>query len=295
MSRTPHDKTFHQLMEERSFFLPFLKTYLPPEIQAKINWDSVRFYRASGKHISGQKQRAHQSDIMYLADFMGEPGIIWLHGEHQSTPDPLLGLRIMQYQISELLNYAKANKSKKLPTIVTLIYYQGTKPYPYETTLASYFANPVQGLKYLGHPILIDLPNTPDSELAKHTPIAGVELLLKHIRHKNIEPHLPTIFEKLKKTDPSLFKIVLEYLILSSDASQHRLENIVRNTLPDYEEDVMTLAKRLKQEGQQQGLRQGILQTAKNLLLKNLPVTLIAETTGLTLGELQHLQQDMPR
>ena len=45
-----HDIHFKQLMAERSFFEPFIKTYLPTELLSKIDWNSIELYRMGGTH-----------------------------------------------------------------------------------------------------------------------------------------------------------------------------------------------------------------------------------------------------
>ena len=63
--------------------------------------------------------------------------------------------------------------------------------------------------------------------------------------------------------------------------------------LPNYREDIMTLAQQLKQEGLQQGLQQGreeFLALIRNLLKQNVPLATIRSASGLSEQELLELE-----
>lgn len=302
MTKDIHDKTFAQLLSDQRFVEDFFKTYLPVEIQNLIQWKSLSLYKMGGKHVQEKTHQISIADVIYLAKIDQEMGMLWIHFEHQAKPDRLMTLRIVNYQTAELLNYAKVNKLDKLPPIISLIYHQGEKPYPYSLALKDLFDNPIIGIKYFGVPVLIDLPSLSDEEINKHGNIAPVELLLKYIRRKDFEKNYRGIIAGLQQVHGDIRKIVLKYLIERSDISQEKLFETILEYLPKEENDMATVAEQLRYQGKQQGLQQGLQEglqqgqhqarqeIAKVLLATGQSVTEIANITGLPETEVLSLQ-----
>lgn len=110
-------------------------------------------------------------------------------------------LRIIHYQTAELLAYAKQNPNQKLPSIITFIYHQGEKPWPYSLAVADLFAEPELAMRYFGKPILIDLPATSDEVIKAHQSIWPVEMILKHVRRKDFKKGLRLMLSALQSVD----------------------------------------------------------------------------------------------
>lgn len=312
-----HDQNFKALMQERSFFEPFLKTYLPEEIKTRLDWSSIEFYKMCGSHEEEKTGNSFESDLVYLAKMGNEQSLLWLHSEHQSRSDRIMPLRILNYQVAELLNFSKANRGKKLPSIVTLIYHQGKRPWTHSLELKNLFAEPELAMRYFGHPILVDLPTFSDKALLAHPNIGPIEMVLKHIRQKDFEKNLRIILSELRTADDKPRRIVLKYLIEVADAPQDKLLKMARQCLTHDEETVMTVGDQLRAEGMElgiqkglhQGLHQGIQKGiqqglhegehkkacdfAKKLLLKGFPIEEITDLTDLPLTEIQALQQTL--
>ncbi len=216
MSKNLHDKHFHALLEEREFAIPFLQSHLPEEIKNRIDWSSLHLRRMGGKHVIGMTKASMHADIVYLVDIDNHPALLWIHIEHQSTFDPLMPLRILQYQVGELLAYAKSNKTHQLPAIISLLFHQGTRPLSEPVELSNVFKDPDLALRYLGNPILIDLPSIPDAELLAQPVIGHIELLLKKIRDPSLQDSLPVSGSGIKNLSDSLRRIVLESNVSST-------------------------------------------------------------------------------
>jgi len=185
-----HDRHFKKLMGSRAFYEPFIKTYLPKELLGRVDWQATELYKMSGTHMEENSQKSFEADVIYLTKINGESHFFWLHVEHQSTPDKHMTLRVLNYQIAELLNYAKQNPGKKLPSIVSFIYNQGEGRWPYSLDIKDLFAEPELAMRYFGKPILIDLPIMSDDDLRAHHNIGPIEMILKHVRRKDFEKGL---------------------------------------------------------------------------------------------------------
>lgn len=124
-----HDLNFKELMSERAFFEPFLKAYLPQELQKTIDWNLLEIHRSGPKRLENKTQENFEPDLIYFLrstkNNSKKEYSLCVHIEHQTSSDPLMPLRISNYQTAELLAYAKHNPGKKLPIIFSLIYYQG--------------------------------------------------------------------------------------------------------------------------------------------------------------------------
>ncbi len=217
MAKNYHDKTFQALMQQRTFALSFLQAHLPPDLQEQIDWNTLQLLRIDGKHIENAAASTICSDIVYLVNVNHEPAMLWTHIEHQSTPDRWMALRVLQYQVATLLSHARSNDLTKLPAIISIIYYQGKVPYPYPVDLPSLFIDQEVAVKYLGKPILVDLPGTPDQALLATPTIGGIEFLLKHIRKKGFEKFADTALKELKNIDDNIREIVLEHVLVVAD------------------------------------------------------------------------------
>ena len=297
-----HDNNFKQLMAERSFFEPFIKTYLPPELLNRIDWESVSLYKMGGSHIEENTQKEFEADVIYLAKLDGRDAFLWLHCEHQGAPDKMIVLRVINYQSAELLSYAKQNPGKDLPAIVTLIYHQGEKPWPYSLNIADLFAEPELAMKYFAKPILIDLPSISDEELKRHRNIGSVEMVLKYIRRKDFGQRMQMVMSELHTVDDNSRKIVIRYLIQVADVSEAELFETAKKCLPQDKELIMTVAeqigKRYFHEGMEQGVQQGMergvqqgmeqgmelekFQIAKNMLEEGFSLQVVERTTKIS-------------
>ena len=301
-----HDKHFKQLMQERRFFEPFLKTYLPSELLTRIDWNSIDFYKMGGRHREQNTKKEFEADVIYLCNLDGKQAMLWVHAEHQSGSDPIMILRVANYQFAELLSFARQNPAKPLPTIVTILYHQGKKPWKATLKLEDLFAEPALAMRYLMRPILVDLPSRSDQELTAHENIGPAELIMKYIRRKDFAKKLSLFARIIHTVDDKSRSTVLEYIINAVHITEAELTEVAQHCMQiEDKEKLMTLADRLVargmqqgvQQGMQQGIQQGVQQErlaiAKSMLLKGFEHDLIAETTALTLQEIKALQKGL--
>ena len=267
--------------------------YLPKDLLPKLDWSSIKLYKMGGQHIESKTQKAFESDLIYLANFAKEPKMLWIHIEHQSTPDRRMFLRILNYQTAELLAYATQNpKEKLLPGIISLIYHQGSQPWPYELDLKYQFKDIDFYEKYFGKPIFIDLPAMSDEALKNHQNIGPVEVILKYVRQKakTLELKFPELVADLDAVDDMSKVIVLKYVVDFLNLSGEEVIKIIQECLPKSEGIIMNAREEWTQEGIKKGMQQGMQQgmqknseeIALNMLTKGLCDQLIQEVTQLS-------------
>ena len=113
ISTNYHDQNFKSLMSEPHFFNGFLQTYLPEKIQQDLDLNSVEISKKDGKHLEQKTHKVFEADLVYLLKAQKkikyQNTIFLLHIEHQSSPDPLISLRISKLATFWSLVRPKAN------------------------------------------------------------------------------------------------------------------------------------------------------------------------------------------
>ena len=301
-----HDANFKQLMSHRSFFEGFINAYFPKDLLNQMDWKSIELYKMGGKHLEEKTHKEFEADLIYLARFNQEESFLWIHCEHQSSPDKNMTLRIVNYQTAELLSYAKQNPKKNLPSIVTFIYHQGDKPWPYSLDIKDLFKNPDLAMKYFGQPILIDLPALSDEVLRSRENIGPIEMVLKHIRQKGFAKKIHLILAELRSVDDKCRKTLLKYIIQFLDLPKDELIQVIEENLPNDKEQAVTVYEQLIQEGMQRGVQQGMqrgvqqgmqqgveierLEIACSMLIEGFETSIIQKITKLSVQEITDLK-----
>ena len=287
-----HDITFKSLMHEREFFQGFFKTYLPAKVYQSIDWDSSHVFNISGEHIrevfpfENQKQLRITKDIADLAyivnrkkDGKSEQALLTLHIEHQNKPDKLLPLRMSLYILGMLYEFAKINKTDKLPHVHAIIYYQGKQsPYPYAKDLSSMFPKDYL-FGALLKPIFVDLGQIPDETLLAHKETGAAEIAFKHIHEKNLLPYADFLATSIKNLNDNSTKTVLQYILKASsgldnsdEQSQKFIESLTEK-LPEKKEIIMSLIDQLT--------KKKFIEAARKLLSQGVSPEVIKASLGI--------------
>ena len=296
-----HDRLFKDLLNDRKFSVSFLKQYLPMELAALINWGSVKLNSANVEHIRQQHKTNHKqkeaSDLAFHFSFKdGRYGACFVHIEFQTTDDKTIIVRTRHYQTSYLLDFVKRNKkSKKLPLVVSIIYYANEKPFSHSLDIYDHFENSELAREYAFTTQFIDLSKLTDTELLKHGYIAGLECILKHVAEKNVDARLDIISHAIKSYDSFARKTLIRYLAHYSGLENQVLSDKIINNQPTLENDMKSAAQQWIDEGiekgvilgKQEGIEQGVEKVARNMLSKGADIEFVAETTGIAPSQLE--------
>jgi len=294
----------------------FFKAYLPLDIQADIDFESLTLEKLNTSTVRDNLKNRDIADVLFYVTLKGLPAYLLVHAEHQSRADKLMPLRVLNYASSALLDYARTNPGRVLPPIISLVYYHGRqKPYPYTMNTLDLFGElPEHYKKYIFNPLLIDLSEISDEELSRHGQMAASDMLFKHIFDPNIGKSLDNIFKELSKTSHEMRYFGVQYLVNRIDYPPAKFIEKALKYLD--EEDVMTIADQFKQmginEGLSLGLEQGIergmerglergvekgskeraLDIAHRMLLEGLSVDVVSKCTGLPASTISHLKKN---
>ena len=302
---TPHDLFVKTSLKDINIARAFLKTHLPQEIQKRIDFNSLV---PTDKEFILPELKRIQSDIIYKCLIDNQDSYIHFLIEHMSTAESMLPFRRLQYNVALMDDHLRQG-NKKLPSIISLCLYHGTKsPYPYSTDIHDCFENPELSRQYSFQPMkLIDLTVMDDETLQEHGLNALMELLLKHHSDKQIIRFLKNLQESGKLSrllsaidDGNYPIIVLDYLMNTGDDPSSKADDVIdilTKALPQYGDQFMTFAQQLKHEGMQQGMQQGMqhekYEIAKNMLRDNEPLEKVCRFTGLDLEIVAKLEQEI--
>jgi len=305
ISHNIHDQNFKTLMSEPDFSQSFLKTYLPKNLRSSLSLDTTEITPRPLRHLEPKTNKTFEADVVYLLKNTDWNYLLFIHIEHQSTPDKNIVFRIAHYQTAQIASYMKENpKTDYPPKVISLIYYQGEKPWPYLDLDLVNFKNYSPGLI-----LLIDLPAIPDETLLKHKDIGKIEVLLKYIGLKKHKNNLEKLLPGLQTCNNMLREILLKYLTSVTEFSEDKFSNLIQRCLPKDKDIAMTLAEhwvkkgyqdgRLKgmqegkAEGKAEGKMEGLKEVACRMLLAEKSHALIHEATGLSLKAIAKIKKEM--
>jgi len=254
---TPHDDLFSCIMQHLHIAKDALKAYLPRKVSKKINWGTLKLQRMDTRSID-DKNRKTIADIVFLAsDKQNKQTFqLLLHFEHFSHLPREAILRTVHYQVSALLDYAKAHPNQLLPLPISIVYFHGKQNIKNKPTQMSDLFASKDFLTYFANPIFHDITQIPDEELKTHGSMGGIDLLFKHVYEKPSVELLDKVLPVSTKEPSQVQQYIVRYLLQCWDVDPA----IITNTAIKYfdKRAVMTAAERLIERKNRE--------SAKNLL-----------------------------
>ena len=221
--------------------------------------------------------------------------------EHQSTINENMPLRLLEYvsRIYEQLVPSEDRYEKKMikiPYPEFFVFYNGTEDYPVETELrlsdAFIFPDEKYNVKSSDLTIeikvkIININSDKQSPILKQCKkLEEYSLLIDYIRESKKENPKAPLEQAINKALQN--GVLSEYL--------KRKSTEIRNMLIaeySYETDIKVQRREAYREGLAEGIEQGAernkIETAKNMIQKNIPLETIAECTALPLEKVQEL------
>ncbi len=213
---------------------------------------------------------------MPLVDREGEASVFILV-EHQSTPDPLMAVRVLIYAVETSSRFIERHRAKtgraprRLPAAIPLVVHQGRRPWSGPRSLAEAFDLSPALQAVLGEhlprlTLLIDDLAVPDGERGGRTQRALTAAALLAMRAART-PATEGLAERLAALisasldEPGRAEVVatvVEYLYTQVDQfSPSRLLETIDATDAETKEVLMTVADRLRAEGRAEGRVEG--------------------------------------
>ncbi|MEQ5185099.1 MULTISPECIES: Rpn family recombination-promoting nuclease/putative transposase [Providencia] len=294
-SSIPHDAAFKGFMTKQGNARDFFELHLPEQIKRLCDFDTLTLINSA---FIDSKLRTRFSDVLYSVQTKMGDSYIYLLVEHQSTPDKLMGWRLMHYAFMAMNQHLQQGH-KTLPLVVPILFYHGeTSPYPYEGTWTQCLPHAEIAHDLYSSPFpLVDITVVEDTEIVSHRKIAVMELAMKHKKLRNDHQRVTEHFVQILNShynDKDDVVTILNYLFIIMDSPYYT--HIVK-TLVDQAENhrgaIMNIAQRLKNEGKVEGRVEGKEETLQEIALKSLQlglkIDIISKLTGLSDSEIQAL------
>ena len=307
MARNLHDRTFREVMSDPDHFLSLCQAYLPKAFQSRIDWKTVTLEKLSATWLKNIGKLGFsfekQGDVFYSFRYKdGSDGLFLILAEHQSTADRLLALRLAVYLHLLLLEYATIKRLDKLPVAIQLVIYHGEKsPYPYPLKMRDMFADRALAKQCYLKPVLIDLNELDDTDLAGHGLIAPLEFIFKKVYQKRLTEDDITLLASLfagaytgeNLSDPG--QTVLNYGLAILDYDDTQFMDVVEQVLPQFKGEFMTIAERIRRKGMEQGMEKGFQKVALELARNGEKVSYIKKITHLPIPEIRKIIKESER
>ncbi|MDR5611376.1 Rpn family recombination-promoting nuclease/putative transposase [Arsenophonus sp.] len=310
---TPHDSIFKQFLSEKETAKDFFDIWLPDEIKALCDLDSLKV--ESGSFVDSEMKN-YQSDILYSVNTKKGNGYIYVLIEAQSTPDKLIAWRLMRYSMAAMQKHLEQG-NKKLPLVFPILFYCGEQsPHPYSTNWLDCFHDRKLAERIYTNPFrLADVTTLDDGEIMKHKRMALLTLIQKHIRRRDMTELMNEIVKLLSYnyyTDNQVITL-FNYLIQEGSAKKPMefITEIAKQS-EKHEGALMTIAQQIEEigiqkgiqigeqkgvqkgkiEGIQEGEKQASMKIARQLLEKGVERDIVKLSTGLTDTEMSNLFKD---
>ena len=221
--------------------------------------------------------------------------------EHQSTINENMPLRLLEYvsRIYEQLVPSEDRYEKKMikiPYPEFFVFYNGTEDYPVETELrlsdAFIFPDEKYNIKNKDFSLeikvrIVNINSDKQSPILKQCKkLEEYSLLIDYIRESKKQNPKAPLEQAINKALQN--GVLSEYL--------KRKSTEVRNMLIaeySYETDIKVQRREAYREGLAEGIEQKAIETAKNMIHKNISLETIAECTELPLEKVNQLKQQI--
>ena len=279
--QTPHDRLFKEVFSNPENAASELQSLLPPATVKKLDWSTLKL--EPGEYID-EHLKAKQSDLLFSIKLKNDPNrrvCVYVLYEHLSSHprDRFFLLRVLVYMVRIWEQFLKLYPDAKyLPVIVPVVIYHGEGGWRVSPSFSSLFdMQPESEMsKYIpdfGYE-LENLQETGDKQLRERAVLAHVKAALWFLKSARNGTELLDQMEAWGEvlhqlvqspTGVDAFMTLMRYYLHVANPQLERVRARLAKVLgPQTEENIMTLAQQLteqgKAEGRAEGKAEGLLQ-----------------------------------
>ena len=299
----PHDRLFRAVFSDPKEAAGLLQTTLPPDVRDSFDWTTLAL--RSGTFID-EELRESQSDLLFQVDqtASGQPVSMYVLLEHQSSPDRWIRLRLLRYlcRIWEA-ELRDDPERRQLRPIVPVVFYQGERRWTHSTEFADLFPEVARGLPWVprfNHELL-DQTTLAPAAVGGEVKGRITQLLLMAPVSQDPEAVLDwaarwtlALSEAGGGIDER--RRFIEYLAAVQDGALiNRFEEASGRHGLNLEEDIMSYAQQLLDEGRAEGRIQERIQIVQGLIETGTSWDVIEAATGLTEADFQELKTQVTK
>jgi predicted transposase/invertase (TIGR01784 family) len=303
---TPHDNAVQKFLQEIDTARSLFKEYLPEEITALLDLDSLEYMK---EKFVDETLAKYYSDFLYKVNFKDRiDGFIFLLLEHKSWPARFTAFQALKYIVHVWdLYLANHDRAKYLPPVIPLVLYHGKNKWNLDTRFSRLFKKPgplkvfIPDFKFL----LLDISHEPDENI-RGNPI--LQILLKTLKYifkpgiKNKLPEIIQLFEKIKNKNNALdyLAALINYLVSTAgNLDNEEIEVNVSKVFSEGGKIMATIAEKLINQGINQGIEQGIdrgidkgkWDVVMNMLREGITIDIISKVTGFTAAQIKEFEE----
>ena len=304
-----HDSGYKKLFSNRTIFRQLLETFVNQEWVHSLNFDTCE---PLDKSFISEHYKETESDLIYKVQFHDREVYIYILIEFQSTVDPFMALRVLNYITNFYMDFLVNNSGvKKLPAVFPIVLYNGSASWTAPVNLSALIEQtPPLGRFALDFQYFLIAENQYSQEalLRIRNIVSTLFLAESYYDVEVLEVELLNLF--LSESDKKAVSLFLNWFKqlafhgrLESD-DYESLESIYRN-----EEEVKTMLvtalerererffqnglREGEQKGRIEGEQKGRIETAKAMIAKGMEITLISEITNLPEAQLLQLKEEL--
>ena len=122
-----HDSGYKKLFSNRTIFRQLLETFVNQEWVHSLNFDKCE---PLDKSFISEHYKETESDLIYKVQFYDREVYIYILIEFQSTVDPFMALRVLNYITNFYMDFLVNNRGvNKLPAVFPIVLYNGAAPW----------------------------------------------------------------------------------------------------------------------------------------------------------------------
>ena len=303
----PHDRLFRAVFSDASEAASLLHNVLPHSVRQSLDWTTLTL--TAGTFID-EELRQSETDLLYQVEHtgIGQPASVYVLLEHQSSPDPLMRLRLSRYCHRIWEADLRDNPGRRpLRTIVPVVFYQGTSAWTYSTELSDLFPEATRAWPWIprfSHVLLDQTTLTPETVTGKvRTRIVQLLLMAASGHHTPEALRLAAqLAASPEASDESNLNLFVQYLTTTQDPEGI---NLFDKTMKDHGIDIgatlMTYAQELMEKGRAEGLAEGRtegrmktqVENVQGFLQAGVAWEVITTATGLTEADFEELKAQL--
>ena len=267
MPSSEHDHLFRETFQHPQHALGLLRSAIPTAIAEHIDWSTLAL--ESGSFVDEVSSK--YADLLFSVRIRDsdDPLLVQILTEHQSTPQPLMALRMAGYVVRALERYATNHGTGRLPAVLPLVVAQCEQPWSAALDLRELYGL-TQGAQEAIGPHLLDvrylvddLVGQTEEQIRQRVLTVDAAVTLLALRSVRFSADFVEAFQRwadlLKQLEPEGLSPVLVYALRVGEGSTAALRDVLRSTVsPEAGELVMTTAERLIESGRVEGVREGI-------------------------------------
>lgn len=267
----PHDSLFRFAWSDLATARSHFENILPPTLIARLDWGTLKL--GSGSFVDEAFKDFHSDLLFEVYTQDGNPVLLYMLFEHQSSMDPKMAFRVLVYMSRIWENHLRQYpKTKKLPPILPLVLYHGKEKWTAPVEF-SQLVDVDEDLRPALQPylptfqyLLEDLSTVPDDALRGTALRRMALLLLKHANDGDLWQQFAGWMETVKtimteredglKAVEALFRYIV---LVTPTAPPPEVRAAFRAYLGSQtEEQMVSWAEQLREEGRNEGLAKGL-------------------------------------